>query len=301
MQVATTRTLMSGEAFQQLCDVYCGSHYDLHRNPVIATQTAKHLDIDGLVCEWDNPRLLFCYSCALKKLLSKLSLLRNQFVLVSHNEDDNVTAEYLVLADSPLVIRWYAQNLMFDHPKARLIPIGIANSMWPHGSVAMLTRAMDHPSTKEDRVHFNFSTWTNPTERYQCIATLEGKGLRFTPFQPHEAYLSDLSRCKFAICPPGNGIDCHRTWECFYLRVIPIILRSIFTEALSRLLPCVLLDSWDAFHPDIVLQYDALVAVLHQNHRFIDFNHYKDEIESMLHREAGKESRPVASNIHADC
>jgi len=66
MQVATTQ-LMSGEAFQQLCDVYCGSHYDLHRNPVIATQTAKHLDIDGLVCEWDNPRLLKLSTHALEK------------------------------------------------------------------------------------------------------------------------------------------------------------------------------------------------------------------------------------------
>ena len=36
-----------------------------------------------------------------------------------------------------------------------------------------------------------------------------------------------LSYYKFAICPEGNGVDCHRIWECIYLGVVPIIIDSI--------------------------------------------------------------------------
>jgi hypothetical protein len=39
-------------------------------------------------------------------------------------------------------------------------------------------------------------------------------------------YIEELSKYKFAISPEGNGIDCHRTWECLYLGVIPIVIES---------------------------------------------------------------------------
>ena len=39
--------------------------------------------------------------------------------------------------------------------------------------------------------------------------------------------MSELSSYKFALSPEGNGIDCHRTWECLYLGVIPIVKKSV--------------------------------------------------------------------------
>ena len=57
----------------------------------------------------------------------------------------------------------------------------------------------------------------------QGIATLTGK-----PFvnkgksKPYEVYLADMAKWRFTISPPGNGIDCHRTWEALYLGVIPV-------------------------------------------------------------------------------
>ncbi len=38
-------TVISGERFQQLCDIYCGNINDLKRNPKIAMETNKHLII----------------------------------------------------------------------------------------------------------------------------------------------------------------------------------------------------------------------------------------------------------------
>ena len=151
---------ISGEKLQQLCDVYCGTHHDLNRNPIIASQINKHMYIDNLYSEWNNPTLIFCYSCALSTFLSKINLFKNKFILVSHNEDTNITDEYRELANSPLVVCWYAQNIMILHPKLHLLPIGIANSMWPHGDVNNFINTNNSINTnnmKENKIYFYFS------------------------------------------------------------------------------------------------------------------------------------------------
>ena len=38
------------------------------------------------------------------------------------------------------------------------------------------------------------------------------------------AYRQLLLRSKYVLSPPGNGPDCHRTWESIYLGAIPIVL-----------------------------------------------------------------------------
>jgi hypothetical protein len=51
---------------------------------------------------------------------------------------------------------------------------------------------------------------------------------------------------RFVASPPGNGEDCHRTWEAMYLRVVPIVLRSATTESfLSLGLPLWIVDSYE--------------------------------------------------------
>jgi hypothetical protein len=222
-------SIISGERLEQLCDVYCGSEYDLNRNPIIASQKDKHLLIETINTVWDNPNLIFCYSCALSTLMNKLHLFKNKFILVSHNEDDNITEKYLSIANSPLVIKWFAQNIMMKHSKVHLLPIGIANTMWPHGNINNFVNIKNLNLDKEDKIYFYFNIHTNSVERELCRNTIQNKGIQFGYSQSHDTYLSDLSKCKFAICPPGNGIDCHRTWKCYYMNVIPILLRSTFT------------------------------------------------------------------------
>ena len=130
--------ILSGEQFQELCPVYCGTENDLQRNPRIRSQVEKHMYIEHLQQTWNNPSLIFCYSCSLHIFMDKLHHLTNPFVLVSHNEDTNITSSYTKLLESPLLQKWFAQNVMIEHSKLESIPIGIANAMWPHGNVSTL-------------------------------------------------------------------------------------------------------------------------------------------------------------------
>ena len=56
-----------------------------------------------------------------------------------------------------------------------------------------------------------------------------------------------LSEYKFCICPEGNGVDTHRLWECWYLKVIPIVIRTDFIDILMEKikLPIIILNKWE--------------------------------------------------------
>ena len=57
---------------------------------------------------------------------------------------------------------------------------------------------------------------------------------------------SALTAYSFVASPPGNGLDCHRTWEAMYLGCVPIVLRSHMTQSYEALgLPVWLIDSFE--------------------------------------------------------
>ena len=244
--------MITGERIQELCDIYLGLPEDFRWNPRIRPQATKHKDLASITALWGNPRNLFCYSHRLPILVEKLPFFKNPFVLVSHNSDEQITDKYRIIADHPSLIAWYAQNVLFEHPKLHWIPIGIANSMWPHGSLAVFERPP--PTTKSKDIYFYFNAGSNLAERAPCQQAVQQKGLAFGLPLPFQAYIAELAVHKYAICPPGNGVDCHRFWECFYLGVIPILKRSYFTEQVAKQFQCILLDNWSDLSIETLLR-----------------------------------------------
>jgi hypothetical protein len=251
--------IISGEQIQELCNVYLGYPEDFRYNPRIYRQSTKCLDIRTITGKWNNPRTIFVYGHRLPEFSKILENIQENFVLVSHNSDKNITDEYLSILNSPKLIRWHAQNIMIHHEKLHLLPIGLANSMWPHGNMVALKNTITNLPEKSKNVYFFFNCVTNRGERLPCKEEIEKAGLVFErPQANFEAYLKHLATFKYAICPPGNGIDSHRIWECLYLGVIPIVKRSLFTEKLKEKYPCViLLDSWSDFRQeDLIRAYE---------------------------------------------
>lgn len=243
--------IITGERIQSLCDVYCGAAYDFSiYNRAI---TSKNLVLQTIVEPWDNPKKIYCYGDSIDTFISILPHVQNDFIFVSHNSDTNITSKYQDLLNHPKLLFWHAQNVMLNHPKLGGLPIGIANSTWAHGNLNTISNIMANKSQKIYDFYFYFSIDTNRAERKPCHDQLVQKGLIFGKTLRFEPYLATLAAHKYAICPPGNGVDCHRIWECYYLNVIPIVKRSVFTEKLSSILPCVLLDDWSMFNAKILL------------------------------------------------
>jgi hypothetical protein len=269
--------LPSGEKFQELCDVYIGEQSDFEYNPKILAQKDKQLYIHNIPDNYNNPKLVFCYTHLIEKLYEQLAKFKNPFVLISHNSDYIITDSHKYIGDSPKIIHWFTQNLGTTHPKISFIPIGIANSCWPHGNEINFKNILANPINKQFTVYFNFKVQTNKEKRQPCKDILETTGLQFIPTLPPDAYLDLLSQHNFSICPEGNGIDSHRIWESILLKTIPIMLRNPFTEIIAKEYPCILLDKWEDLNND-TFNYNNNNIVFPS----IDFTYFKNKILSLL-------------------
>jgi hypothetical protein len=227
--------IITGERIQETCDVYLGLPEDFKYNPRIFKQYQKCLCFTEIPDVWDNPHKIFCYGDRITFFRKIMHRLQNKCIFVTHNSDKNIINEFLDIADNNQIDCWYAQNVMVDHPKIKILPIGIANSMWSHGDTSIIESVRRKNNVKSSDFYFYFNVRTNRAERSPCQTKIETKGLKFGyPASNFQDYIDLFSTYKYAISPPGNGVDCHRTWECFYLNVIPILKRSILTEKIRN-------------------------------------------------------------------
>lgn len=269
--------IITGEKIQSLCDVFLGSIEDLNYNPNITVNHPKSKLLEELKEEYDNPKIIYCCNTSITILKEKLDLFKNPFVLVSHNSDTNIynNEYYKELAEHPKIIKWYSQNLMLDHSKTKLLPIGIANSQWSHGNLSLLNEAIinnNNNNNKTNGIYFYCNIDTNKTKRMECYLKLHNY-IPFTNRLEESNYFNFLATFKFAICPEGNGIDTHRLWECFYLKVIPIVLENEFILLVKKTynLPMIILKDWS----DLIsmrLEYQDY------DNSILDFTNLKQEI-----------------------
>ena len=244
--------IITGEKIQQLCDVYLGNENDFNFNPVIREQRVKHKRLNDITYIYNNPYKIFCYSHNIELLSKKIIYFKNDFILVTHNSDGNIkkTDNVLTILDNPKLKMWYGQNVCFQHPKLKFLPIGIANSQWPHGNVSALLDSVTNKSAKQNNVYFNFNINTNKEKREKCYNSIKHK-VEWLPMVSYSEHIKRLNSYKFCICPEGNGVDTHRLWECLYLNVVPIVVKSDFTDTLLReKIPIVVLNVWDEFDID---------------------------------------------------
>jgi len=246
--------IITGEKIQEICDVYIGYEEDFKYNPRIFQQKDKHMLFQNIPYEYNNPKIIFIYTHRLDELYYYIDSFKNQFILITHNSDENITEKYLKIADNNKIIHWFSQNVMISHLKVSILPIGIANSMWDHGNLDCITPILFNKN-KIQLLYFNFNVNTNIGKRQKCKEILEQNGYIFTETKLYSEYLKELSESKFCICPEGNGIDSHRIWESLYCGTIPIMLRNIFTEEIEKNYPCILLNSWEEFNNTILDNY----------------------------------------------
>lgn len=169
------------------------------------------------------------------------------FILISHNSDHHIDHRFDQLLSDNRVHRWFAQNVLITHPKLVQIPIGLENRWWhKNGIVRDFRRLSRSLPLKTYRILYAFTLNTNEIERRPALLALKRSHIADTVDGLNSrAYRKVLARYAFVASPPGNGIDCHRTWEALYLDTVPVIKRSAFYEGFPGL-PVLAVDNWDA-------------------------------------------------------
>uniref|UniRef100_A0A6C0E251 Exostosin GT47 domain-containing protein n=1 Tax=viral metagenome TaxID=1070528 RepID=A0A6C0E251_9ZZZZ len=240
--------IVTGEKIQQTCDIFLGNSYYFSYNPLILNETSKHVYLDNINTSFDNPFKVFCYGDIIDILSKKIHLFKNKFILVTHNSDVDIInkPEMMHILNCEKLLKWYGQNICFEHAKLGFLPIGLANSHWPHGNLSLFNdnSFLQKMYIKSNKVYFNFTISTNVTKRELCYNSLINKLNWINNTDPINN-LKRLQTYEFCICPEGNGVDTHRLWECLYLKVVPIVIKSDFTNILLKQgIPLYVLDSW---------------------------------------------------------
>jgi len=204
--------------------------------------------------------------------------LNEKFVIITHN-GDLCSGKNIVLLNHPLLVRWYGQNMDNMSDKTVGIPIGLENKIWKRVNFTILESLSKQPKTK--LMYLNFSSHTNP-ERKNIMQYFLNNGFTKNESLPWNQYIEDLSHYKFALSPFGNGVDCHRTWECLYLNVIPIVIYNnsmkhftdlpiLFVRYLDEINPVFLEKTYDKYFKNKKFQMDKL-----------DMSYWQNEIQNDL-------------------
>jgi len=175
-----------------------------------------------------------------------LPFIKNPFILITHNSDDHVDERHVALADNIKIHLWFAQNVVIKHPKIVQIPIGLENR-WYHnnGIVRDFIALARRLPVKKQRILYAFSVNTNKNERRPAMEALARCPVAEETVQGlnSRAYRKLLASYCFVASPPGNGIDCHRTWEALYLDTVPVIKKSPLYDGFPNL-PALLVNEW---------------------------------------------------------
>ena len=181
-------------------------------------------NIQTLPVHIKNCKSLFVYTHALDLFFNNIfPLIEHPITLMTHNSDFGILEKYRPYLDSDKIVKWFAQNADIQHPKLVPIPIGIANSQWPHGNLALFDKIRNENNSKTNLVYKNFDINTSHCNRCHVEIATSRNGIPMAPRKPIEEFLRDMSKSIFTICPMGSGTDSHRIWEALYLGSIPVV------------------------------------------------------------------------------
>jgi len=284
---------ITGEKIQELTDFTVilnakdNGDSALLRNQLKNTKTNYHFfesNTTDIPFELQKAKSIFVYTHILDFFFNKIyPLLKNNFILVTHNSDAWISEKYKQYLDDPKIKKWFAQNVEYRHDKLIPIPIGVANSQWPHGNLNLFDKIRRENNKKEFLVYKNFDINTSHCNRMHVA-----KDTQFIPMirgRSQEDYWRDISKSVFNICPMGGGTDSHRMWESLYLNSIPIVVDCVHNEGFNDL-PMLKIPrqegAWKMLNQEFLKSAYRKITEKVYNYEKLDLEYWKNLIQQEI-------------------
>jgi hypothetical protein len=192
-------------------------------------------------------------------LILNPNLTRSHTIVLGH-ADAPTNAAILLLLKALGATRVFGTNVATWRRFARPIPLGLTNDCDDGplhrtlGNVHHLREALGAAEREvgyNGRILANFSVDNAPQYRRNLAswAQAEPNVDWVEPDLSDEgrvAFLRDIRRHDFVLCPRGNGCDTHRLWETLYMGSIPVVRRSEINATVLEGLPVLVVDEWNA-------------------------------------------------------
>lgn len=245
----TSSPYLSGDGFRMLCKHFYEGETRRFFDPLAVKQN----------------ELVFCEAWHLREFLLGPALgLRNTFSVISHNGDCSIDETIPGILPKNLK-HLFSQNVLVRDERIIPLPIGLENKRLHYNGIirdfdALRRKAIE----KRPRILSAFTLGNNAKARGEALQHLSATPLNDTIGRINSrAYRKVAATYMFIASPPGNGADCHRTWEAMYLGSVPIVLRSKLTESFHEIgLPMLLVSSYEEIS---VLNEAKLAEIYAQN------------------------------------
>ncbi len=160
------------------------------------------------------------------------------FYLISSNSDQNISCEDIERFKRTRCRHWWAANLTVRAEGVTPIPLGLENERlcW-FGDVKdfLRVRKLSERTEKQNRICWGFAVGNNPAVRGPIREALMSNLLSVElPRMDPYTYRREIIKYRYIASPPGNGPDCHRTWEAIALGVTPVLLKSTLSLQFQR-------------------------------------------------------------------
>lgn len=232
------------------------------------------------LCCLKEKSIVYTHTMYVKQLFELIKNIDKQFVIVTHNCDEQVDFE-----PPSNVIRWFAQNVAIEHTRIESIPIGLENDKWFVGlkKKQKIIGKFSQQKLYRNLVYMNHNVNTYPGERNVSYYLFENKewvtARRGINGEGYDEYIDDVYNHKYVICPRGNGIDTHRLWECLYLGAIPIVKRDINNWFYNDL-PILYVARWEDVTEELLNTVWPKFVQHTWNWKKLTFKYWEDKIRS---------------------
>lgn len=253
--------------------------YDINKNDILSYNDYEEfingnnlLDFSDYAIDFDNNTIknkelfkrnaiIFCKTDFLPILFDYIKFSPQKYILITHMSDHPIDHQRFNSRPS-CIVKWFAQNAIVDDPDLIPIPLGIENHKGKSkGSFTnhkwLLENIEELRSNEKENVFYcNWNTNTNIEVRQPILDSLKnsGKELIIESGLSFEQYCRNMSKCKYVVCPPGNGVDTHRVWEALYMGCFPIVKKHRIYKYYD--LPIIQVNNWDNIDTSVLYSED---------------------------------------------
>jgi hypothetical protein len=205
-----------------------------------------------------------------------LPKINKYFVLVTGDSDSTVPIESIthpqlnILINNHFLIKWFAQNTLYNCNKIIQMPIGLdfhtifsnpshkwktegENSLpiYQEKILLQIRQTMRPFQERINKIYFNFSLSNDRfKQRESALNQIPEELIVSVNFTKRTQNWKNMTEYTFVICPFGNGMDCHRTWEALCLGCIPILKGPKFK--MFENLPVLIVNEWTHITKDLL-------------------------------------------------
>jgi hypothetical protein len=215
-------------------------------------------------------------------LLSLCSNFPNKKFIIFTNLEDTPIDDFIFDKIPDNVLSVNAVNALSFGGKVNPIPYGLQRKLNVNDNrKQVLLSYMNSQDNIENLLYVNHSVHTNPEERSGIDELFLDKSWAKVEvgFVNYQEYLTSLKKSKFMICPIGNAIDCHRNWECLYMRRVPVMKKNTYLEYLLKDYPVLFVNDYFEVTEELLISNQNLFDEMQEiNLNNLDVQNLYDKI-----------------------